>query len=95
MKTERTQIHFLTDVLIAVASLDLKVTKAHETKHVMSFPLFYFHVSAFSISWTPLSQSLEQAKIGSGFNLKTVISANSKYHKRKKLVMSPNFLLPL
>ena len=42
MKTERTQIHFLTDVLIAVASLDLKVTKAHETKHVMSFPLLLF-----------------------------------------------------
>ena len=25
MKTERTQIHFLSDVLLAVASLDLKV----------------------------------------------------------------------
>ena len=25
MKTERTQIHFLSDVLVAVASLDLKV----------------------------------------------------------------------
>ena len=25
MKTERTQIHFLIDVLVAVASLDLKV----------------------------------------------------------------------
>ena len=69
--------------------------KARETKHVTSFPLFYFHVRAFSISRTPLFQSLEQAKMGSGFNLKTVISANSKYHKRKKLVMSPNFILPL
>ena len=26
MKTERTQIHFLSDVLVAVASLDLKVS---------------------------------------------------------------------
>ena len=69
--------------------------KARENKHVMSFLLFYFHVRAFSISWTPLSQSLEQAKMGSGFNLKTVISAKSKYNKRKKLLMSPNFLLPL
>ena len=25
MKTERTQVHFLSDVLVAVASLDLKV----------------------------------------------------------------------
>ena len=25
MRTERTQIHFLSDVLVAVASLDLKV----------------------------------------------------------------------
>ena len=25
MKTERTQIHFLSDVLVAVASLDLKI----------------------------------------------------------------------
>ena len=25
MKTERTQIHFLSDILVAVASLDLKV----------------------------------------------------------------------
>ena len=29
-KTERTQIHFLSDVLIAVASLDLKVPNAED-----------------------------------------------------------------
>ena len=30
MKTERTQIHFLSDVLVAVASLDLKVPNMNE-----------------------------------------------------------------
>ena len=29
IKTERTQIHFLGDVLVAVASLDLKVSNKH------------------------------------------------------------------
>ena len=29
MKTERTQIHFLSDVLVAVASWDLKVVRKH------------------------------------------------------------------
>ena len=34
IKTERTQIHFLSDVLIAVASLDLKVPKdGHKTRY--------------------------------------------------------------
>ena len=32
MKTERTQIHFLSDVLVAVASLDLKVPITYQTK---------------------------------------------------------------
>ena len=31
IKTERTQIHFLSDVLIAVASLDLKVPSEKQT----------------------------------------------------------------
>ena len=31
MKTERTQIHFLSDVLVAVASLDLKVPNEQQT----------------------------------------------------------------
>ena len=35
MKTERTQIHFLSDVLVAVASLDLKVPIATSKVAVM------------------------------------------------------------
>ena len=32
MKTERTQIHFLSDVLVADASLDLEVPITYQTK---------------------------------------------------------------
>ena len=32
MKTERTQIHFLSDVLDAVASLDLEIPITYQTK---------------------------------------------------------------
>ena len=39
MKTERTQIHFLSDVLVAVASLDLKVpNKEGRTRLVLTNP---------------------------------------------------------
>ena len=37
MKTERTQIHFLSDVLIAVASLDLKVPISFVEKRVLTY----------------------------------------------------------
>ena len=33
MKTERTQIRFLSDVLVAVASLDLKVPNTHKASY--------------------------------------------------------------
>ena len=39
MKTQRTQIHFLSDVLVAVASLDLKVpNKEGRTRLVLTHP---------------------------------------------------------
>ena len=38
MKTERTQIHFLSDVLVAVASLDLKVPNAKGSETVRERP---------------------------------------------------------
>ena len=39
MKTERTQIHFLSDVLVAVVSLDLKVpNKEGRTRLVLTHP---------------------------------------------------------
>ena len=39
MKTQRTQIHFLSDVLVAVASLDLKVPdKEGRTRLVLTHP---------------------------------------------------------
>ena len=37
MKTERTQIHFLSDVLVAVASLDLKVPKIVRVNDLFQF----------------------------------------------------------
>ena len=37
MKTERTQIHFLSDVLVAVASLDLKVPISVDRRHFVRF----------------------------------------------------------
>ena len=36
MKTERTQIHFSGDVLVAVASLDLKVPNGSERGRVLN-----------------------------------------------------------
>ena len=35
MKTERTQIHFLSDVLVAVASLDLKVPSVTQSRRLV------------------------------------------------------------
>ena len=63
MKTERTQIHFLSDVLVAVASLDLKfpIVSGEDSRHDMvtivnglcywkkflCLSLFQFHISLF------------------------------------------------
>ena len=41
IKTERTQIHFLSDVLVAVASLDLKVPIDYLSKHVFKSAIVF------------------------------------------------------
>ena len=62
IKTERTQIHFLSDVLIAVASLDLKVPSISSYQHTYEAqiqtvdekrgePLYFLLASA--PVWTP------------------------------------------
>ena len=49
MKTERTQIHFLSDVLVAFASLDLKVPHVSELREVITAFLFY-NITVLSLS---------------------------------------------
>ena len=41
IKTEKTQIHFLSDVLVAFASLDLKVPHVSELREVITALPFY------------------------------------------------------
>ena len=57
IKTERTQIHFLSDVLVAVASLDLKVPFVSGwTRRREPFPLFLL-VQSFRLFERYLSQT--------------------------------------
>ena len=49
MKTERTQIHFLSDVLVAFASLYLKVPHVSELREVITTLPFY-NITVLSLS---------------------------------------------
>ena len=65
IKTERTQIHFLSDVLVAVASLDLKVPIIYQGERLVTppSPIFYKRDALLSDVWFPIRTRAVQTKI--------------------------------
>ena len=49
IKTRRTQIHFLSDVLVAFASLDLKVPHVSELREVITTALSFYNITVLSL----------------------------------------------